>query len=163
MDVLRAVSAVGVPALQLPCGFTEAGLPVGLQIAGRWGEEALLLRIGAAYEREHPWWRRRPLVAPGAPPAPWNLPAPAEPSGGGPALTEGQVKAQAESMNHPVAPGRLAALTAGVNRLNASLAALDALDLKDCERAEPLDLLNLKVEEVPEALAGGWARIGAAG
>ena len=37
-----------------------------------------------------------------------------------------------------------------MNRLNASLAALDGLDLKDCERAETLDLLNLKVEDVPE-------------
>ncbi len=50
-----------------------------------------------------------------------------------------------------VAPERLDALTAGVNRLNASLAALDALDLKDCERAETLDVLTLKVENVPEA------------
>ena len=144
-------SAVGVPALQLPCGFTKAGLPAGLQIAGRWGEEALLLRIGAAYERAHPWWRRRPPLAPGAPPAPWSIPAPAAPSGGGPALTEDQVKALAGTMSHPVAPHRLAGLTAGVNRLNAQLAALDGLDLKDCERAETLDLLNLKAEGMPEA------------
>lgn len=54
-------------------------------------------------------------------------------------------------MNHCVAPQRLAALTAGVNRLNASLAPLDALDLSDCERAETLDLLSLRVEDVPEA------------
>ncbi|MBI2179077.1 MAG: hypothetical protein HYU38_12235 [Candidatus Tectomicrobia bacterium] len=144
-------SAVGVPALQLPCGFTKAGLPVGLQIAGRWGEEALLVRIGAAYERAHPWWKRRPPIAAGAPPAPWAIPSPAAPSSGGPALTEDQVKTMAGTMSHPAAPERLAALTAGVNHLNAQFAALDALDLADCERAETLDLLNLRVEEVPEA------------
>ncbi|MBI3128610.1 MAG: amidase [Candidatus Tectomicrobia bacterium] len=150
-------STVGVPAVQVPCGFTRLGLPAGLQIAGRWGEEALLVRIAAAYERAHPWWKRRPPVAPGAPPpAPWDIPSPTSQSGVGatgrsPLQTEEQIKAFAEAMNHRVAPERLDALTAGVNRLNASLAALDALDLKDCERAETLDVLTLKVENVPEA------------
>lgn len=58
-------SPIGNPALQVPCGFTRAGLPAGLQIAGRWGEEALLFRIGAAYEAGHPWWQRRPAEAEG--------------------------------------------------------------------------------------------------
>ncbi len=56
-------SPLGSPVLQVPCGFTRAGQPAGLQIAGRWGEEALLFRIGTAYERAHPWWRRRPPLA----------------------------------------------------------------------------------------------------
>jgi len=48
----------GVPGLALPCGFTQAGLPIGLQILGRPFDEAKLLRIGRAYEREHEWTRR---------------------------------------------------------------------------------------------------------
>ncbi|MEE9275566.1 MAG: amidase, partial [bacterium] len=53
-------SPIGCPVLQVPCGFTKANLPAGLQIAGPWGEEALVLRIGAAYEAARPWWKRRP-------------------------------------------------------------------------------------------------------
>jgi aspartyl-tRNA(Asn)/glutamyl-tRNA(Gln) amidotransferase subunit A len=55
-------STLGSPVLQVPCGFTRAGHPAGLQIAGRWGEEAVLFRIGAAYEQAHPWRRRPPLA-----------------------------------------------------------------------------------------------------
>jgi aspartyl-tRNA(Asn)/glutamyl-tRNA(Gln) amidotransferase subunit A len=50
----------GMPALSLPCGFTAAGLPIGLQIVGRRWDETTVLRIGAAYERATTWHRRRP-------------------------------------------------------------------------------------------------------
>jgi aspartyl-tRNA(Asn)/glutamyl-tRNA(Gln) amidotransferase subunit A len=46
----RPFSLLGVPALAIPCGFTKAGLPIGLQIAGAPRQEAMLLRIGAAIE-----------------------------------------------------------------------------------------------------------------
>ncbi len=52
----------GMPALSLPCGFTAAGLPIGLQIVGRRWDEATVLRIGAAYERATDWHLRRPLL-----------------------------------------------------------------------------------------------------
>jgi aspartyl-tRNA(Asn)/glutamyl-tRNA(Gln) amidotransferase subunit A len=45
----------GLPALSMPCGFDSRGLPVGLQIAGRPFGEAMVLRIGQAYERLHGW------------------------------------------------------------------------------------------------------------
>jgi len=45
----------GMPALSLPCGFDTRGLPVGLQIAGRFFEEATILRVAHAYERVHRW------------------------------------------------------------------------------------------------------------
>jgi aspartyl-tRNA(Asn)/glutamyl-tRNA(Gln) amidotransferase subunit A len=45
----------GLPALSVPCGFDSRGLPVGLQIAGRPFDEAMVLRIGQAYERLHRW------------------------------------------------------------------------------------------------------------
>lgn len=40
----------GLPALSVPCGFTGAGLPVGLQIVGRPFDEATVLRVGHAYQ-----------------------------------------------------------------------------------------------------------------
>jgi aspartyl-tRNA(Asn)/glutamyl-tRNA(Gln) amidotransferase subunit A len=50
----------GLPAISLPCGFTDQGLPVGLQIVTRpWGETALL-RAAQAYESATDWHKRRP-------------------------------------------------------------------------------------------------------
>jgi aspartyl-tRNA(Asn)/glutamyl-tRNA(Gln) amidotransferase subunit A len=53
----------GHPAVSIPAGLTKAGLPVGMQVYGRRHEEALLLDLALAAERERPW----PLVATGAP------------------------------------------------------------------------------------------------
>jgi len=55
-----AFTVVGVPAISVPCGFTKSGLPVGLQIAGRWRDEAGVLRAAAAFEAAQPWSDRRP-------------------------------------------------------------------------------------------------------
>jgi aspartyl-tRNA(Asn)/glutamyl-tRNA(Gln) amidotransferase subunit A len=53
----------GLPALSVPCGFTAAGLPVGLMLVGRrWGERTVL-RLGAAYQGPTDWHRRRPPEA----------------------------------------------------------------------------------------------------
>ena len=54
----------GTPALTLPCGFDSAGLPVGLQLAGRAWEEAMLLRVGAHYQGVTDWHLRRPPLVP---------------------------------------------------------------------------------------------------
>jgi len=40
----------GHPALSVPCGFSKDGLPIGFQIAARYGQEALLYQVGYAYE-----------------------------------------------------------------------------------------------------------------
>ena len=48
------------PAISLPCGFTPAGLPIGLQLAGRRYDEATVLRAAWAYEQATAWHRRRP-------------------------------------------------------------------------------------------------------
>ncbi len=53
-------NVTGMPALSLPCGFTEAGLPIGLQIAGRRWNEVTVLRIAHAYEQATDWHTRRP-------------------------------------------------------------------------------------------------------
>jgi aspartyl-tRNA(Asn)/glutamyl-tRNA(Gln) amidotransferase subunit A len=50
----------GQPALTLPCGFTTAGLPIGLQLAARLFGEPTLLRVGHAYQRVTDWHTRRP-------------------------------------------------------------------------------------------------------
>jgi aspartyl-tRNA(Asn)/glutamyl-tRNA(Gln) amidotransferase subunit A len=45
----------GHPAATMPCGFTSEGLPVGLQLVGRMGDDALVLRAAAAFEALRPW------------------------------------------------------------------------------------------------------------
>jgi len=52
----------GEPALSVPCGFTAAGLPVGLQLAARRFGEATLLRVGHAYQRSTDWHQRQPPI-----------------------------------------------------------------------------------------------------
>ncbi|MHB1004155.1 MAG: amidase [Chloroflexota bacterium] len=53
--ITYAISMTGLPAISVPCGFTESGLPVGLQIVGRWRGDAQVLRAAAAFERARPW------------------------------------------------------------------------------------------------------------
>ncbi|HEX78360.1 MAG TPA: amidase [Dehalococcoidia bacterium] len=52
----------GWPAASVPCGFSTQGLPIGLQIAGRWGEEATVLQVAAAWERIQPWSEKLPSL-----------------------------------------------------------------------------------------------------
>jgi aspartyl-tRNA(Asn)/glutamyl-tRNA(Gln) amidotransferase subunit A len=46
---------LGLPAVSVPCGFVDPGLPVGLQIIGRLNDDAMVLRIARAYERTQSW------------------------------------------------------------------------------------------------------------
>jgi Asp-tRNA(Asn)/Glu-tRNA(Gln) amidotransferase A subunit family amidase len=50
----------GQPALTVPCGFGQDGLPIGLQIAARRYDEATVLRLGHAYQRDSDWHLRQP-------------------------------------------------------------------------------------------------------
>ncbi len=52
----------GIPALSLPCGFDEAGLPIGLQIAAPVLQEATMFRVAYAYEQATMWHERRPTL-----------------------------------------------------------------------------------------------------
>jgi aspartyl-tRNA(Asn)/glutamyl-tRNA(Gln) amidotransferase subunit A len=57
----RPVNVWRLPAISIPCGFTEAGLPIGLQIIGPpWGESAIL-RLAHAYEQATTWHKREPV------------------------------------------------------------------------------------------------------
>jgi len=47
----RPVNYLGLPSLAVPSGFTRGGLPVAMQLIGRSFDEAMLLRIGAAFQR----------------------------------------------------------------------------------------------------------------
>ena len=58
----RSANFTGHPAISVPCGFTRAGLPIGLQLIGRSFDESTLLRIAFAYEREHDWRARHPRL-----------------------------------------------------------------------------------------------------
>ncbi len=57
----RPSNYTGLPAISVPCGFTGAGAPVGLQLIGRAFEEGGLLRVALAFERVHPQLRRPSL------------------------------------------------------------------------------------------------------
>jgi aspartyl-tRNA(Asn)/glutamyl-tRNA(Gln) amidotransferase subunit A len=57
-------SVAGLPSLSVPCGFSDEGWPVGLQLMGRPFAESLVLRLGQAYEAATDWSLRvPPLVA----------------------------------------------------------------------------------------------------
>ena len=52
----------GLPALSIPSGFSDAGLPIGMQIIGRAFDEATLFRVGQAYETATEWHTQHPAV-----------------------------------------------------------------------------------------------------
>ena len=58
----RFVNYLGLPALALPAGFDQRGMPVNLQIIGHPGSEALLLAVGAALQNETDWHGRMPTA-----------------------------------------------------------------------------------------------------
>jgi aspartyl-tRNA(Asn)/glutamyl-tRNA(Gln) amidotransferase subunit A len=53
----------GIPAISVPCGFTRAGLPIGLQIIGPRLGETRVLALAHAYEQATEWYRREPPLA----------------------------------------------------------------------------------------------------
>ncbi len=50
----------GVPAISVPCGFTQNGLPIGLQIIGRAWHEARVLQVAHQYQRATDWHKQSP-------------------------------------------------------------------------------------------------------
>ncbi len=60
-----AVNLAGIPALSLPCGFTAAGLPIGMQLMGDYFADDLLLNVAHRYQQETQWHRARPSLQAG--------------------------------------------------------------------------------------------------
>src|SRR6202008_2153563 len=58
----RPINYLGLPSLSIPTGFTKSGLPVGMQIIGRSFDEAMLIRIGAAFQRATDFHQRVPKL-----------------------------------------------------------------------------------------------------
>jgi aspartyl-tRNA(Asn)/glutamyl-tRNA(Gln) amidotransferase subunit A len=69
LDIISAVMRynalpplVGLPALSVPCGFADDGLPVGMQLIGRAFDEGTLFRIGHGYQRLTTWHQKAPSL-----------------------------------------------------------------------------------------------------
>ena len=58
----RPYNVTGFPAISVPCGFSNAGMPIGLQLAGRAFDEPTILRAAHAYEHSTQWHTRRPTI-----------------------------------------------------------------------------------------------------
>ena len=58
----RPFNLSGQPAASVPCGFSSEGLPIGLHIIGKRGDEATVLRASAAFEQARPWEHLRPDI-----------------------------------------------------------------------------------------------------
>ena len=57
------INMIGHPAANVPCGFSSAGMPIGMHIVGRRGDEETVLAASAAFERASPWVHLRPPVS----------------------------------------------------------------------------------------------------
>ncbi|MBI3401368.1 MAG: Asp-tRNA(Asn)/Glu-tRNA(Gln) amidotransferase subunit GatA [Acidobacteria bacterium] len=60
-----SANLTGLPAVSVPCGFADNGLPIGLQLTGRRFDEAGLLRLADAYQRDTEWWKPAPPIVTG--------------------------------------------------------------------------------------------------
>jgi aspartyl-tRNA(Asn)/glutamyl-tRNA(Gln) amidotransferase subunit A len=60
MRFTNPFNLVGVPAVSVPCGLTGSGLPIGLQLVGRWFEEGTVLGAAHAYQQATDWHKRAP-------------------------------------------------------------------------------------------------------
>ena len=62
-DILTiAVNLAGVPAMVLPCGFTNSNLPIGMQLIAPPFAEEKIFQAAHAYEQEMQWFKRKPKI-----------------------------------------------------------------------------------------------------
>ncbi|MEM7531110.1 MAG: amidase [Chloroflexota bacterium] len=57
------ITVTGHPAISVPCGFTEEGLPVGVQIVGRRNDDIGVLQLAHAFEQATEFWKQRPAMS----------------------------------------------------------------------------------------------------
>jgi len=55
-------NVTGLPAISVPCGFTQAGLPVGMQIAGKAFDEPGVIQAAYTYQQHARWYEQRPNI-----------------------------------------------------------------------------------------------------
>ncbi len=60
MKTCYYISTISLPAISVPCGFTPEGLPVGVQIVGRPGEDFAVLQLAHAFEQATGFWKQHP-------------------------------------------------------------------------------------------------------
>jgi len=58
-----SANLAGLPAISVPCGFSESDLPIGLQLTGRMFDEATILRAADAYQRQTTWHTNQPALS----------------------------------------------------------------------------------------------------
>ncbi len=63
LQLSRPFNLLGLPAMSVPMGFDQTGLPMGMQLVSRPWDEATLMRCGAAYQRLTDWHSRLPPTA----------------------------------------------------------------------------------------------------
>jgi len=63
-DPLGAIGNLcGLPAISVPCGFTDRKLPIGLQFVGRAGDDAAVLQAGRIFQQSTTWHRKHPRIS----------------------------------------------------------------------------------------------------
>ena len=63
MRACSRITVTGLPAISVPCGFTDDSLPVGLQLVGRPRDDWDVIQLAHAYEQAAGWGARRPPIA----------------------------------------------------------------------------------------------------
>ena len=59
---LCSANLAGIPAMSIPCGFTQSGMPVGFQVLGTHLSEQLLFQVGHAYQQVTSWHKQHPKL-----------------------------------------------------------------------------------------------------
>jgi Asp-tRNA(Asn)/Glu-tRNA(Gln) amidotransferase A subunit family amidase len=59
----QIANIAGNPAMSVPLGWNDAGLPIGIQFIGHYGDEATLFRLAGQLEQARPWFNRRPTLS----------------------------------------------------------------------------------------------------